>query len=68
LPDGRRLLFNSARGVSLIDTVTGRTREVYKLPAGLATPSAGFALSSGGRRMALLIFDEKSDLWRLTPR
>ncbi len=68
LPDGRRLLFSSRRGVSVIDTVTGRTREVYERATALTPPSSGFALSADGRRMALLLLNEKSDLWMLTLR
>jgi Tol biopolymer transport system component len=67
LPDGRRLLFSSRQGVQLIDTVTGRTREVYKLTAGLATQNASFALSADGGRIALLALDERSDLWMMNP-
>jgi eukaryotic-like serine/threonine-protein kinase len=68
LPDDRRLLFTTRTGVSLIDTLTGRTREVHKLAADLDAQSGGFAISADGRRMALLVLNEKSDLWMMAFR
>jgi Tol biopolymer transport system component len=68
LPDGRRLLFSTRRGVSLIDAATGRTRDVFTHAAQQATPSFGFALSADGRRIALLVLDEQTDLWMVSSR
>ncbi len=65
LPDDRRLLFTTRTGVSLIDTLTGRTLEVHRLAANLNAQSGGFALSADGRRMARFALDERSDLWMM---
>ena len=64
LPDGRRLLFASADGVHVLDTVTGEHRHVYTLPSGSIDPTSTM-LTRDGRTFYFTRIDLESDIWTL---
>ena len=63
LPDSRRLLYVEQGKVTMLDTATHRTREVYRLLGQVTLENTGFTLSHDGRRIALVAVEEQSDLW-----
>jgi Tol biopolymer transport system component len=64
LPDSRRILFNERGALVLLDTVTGRRKEI--LPAGTLPAEGGwtnFSITGDGRSIAYLEARREGDIW-----
>jgi Tol biopolymer transport system component/DNA-binding winged helix-turn-helix (wHTH) protein len=66
LPDGRRLLFQKADGLYLVDSDSGRYRRVLPVSPSFTLIDTGIDLSKDGRTIYYTERTTESDIWMLT--
>jgi Tol biopolymer transport system component len=66
LPDGRRLLFQKADGLYLLDSDSGRYRRILPVSPSFTLIDTGIDLSRDGRAIYYTERTIDSDIWMLT--